>query len=40
MPEGLLNRLNGQQRRDLFLLLEAGPSAIPDSSLTRMGVSR
>ena len=40
MPEGLLNYLNGAQRRNLFLLLEAGPAAIPDSALTRMGVSR
>lgn len=40
MPEGLLNQLNGAQRRNLFLLLEAGPGAIPDSALTRMGVSR
>src|SRR5690606_18301141 len=40
MPEGLLNQLNSAQRRDLFLLLEAGPSAIPDSALTRLGVSR
>lgn len=40
MPEGLLNLLNGQQRRDLFLLLEAGPGAIPDSALARLGVSR
>ena len=40
MPEGLLNYLNGAQRRNLFLLLEAGPGAIPDSALTRMGVSR
>ena len=40
MPEGLLNYLNGAQRRNLFLLLEAGPAAIPDSALTRLGVSR
>jgi putative heme-binding domain-containing protein len=40
MPAGLLNRLNGQQRRDLFLLLEAGPGAIPDSALSRLGASR
>lgn len=40
MPEGLLNLLNGAQRRNLFLLLEAGPGAIPDSALARLGVSR
>lgn len=40
MPEGLLNLLNGSQRRDLFLLLEAGPGALPDSALARLGVSR
>jgi putative heme-binding domain-containing protein len=40
MPEGLLGYLNGAQRRNLFLLLEAGPAAIPDSALSRLGVSR
>jgi putative heme-binding domain-containing protein len=33
MPEGLLNNLTLDEMRDLFLFLEAGPEAIPDSLL-------
>jgi putative heme-binding domain-containing protein len=33
MPEGLLNNLTHDEMRDLFLFLEAGPEAIPDSLL-------
>jgi putative heme-binding domain-containing protein len=40
MPHGLMNLLDSQQRRDLILLLQAGPSAIPDSALSRLGVNR
>lgn len=40
MPEGLLNMLSGQEQRNLFLLLQAGPSAIPDSALARLGANR
>lgn len=35
MPEGLLRGLTGQEQRDLFALLEAGPSVIPDSLAAR-----
>jgi putative heme-binding domain-containing protein len=40
MPEGLLTLLNSRERRNLFLLLQAGPDAIPDTALTRLGASR
>ncbi len=34
MPEGLLSLLTSQERSSLFMFLEAGPSAIPDSMLS------
>jgi putative heme-binding domain-containing protein len=37
MPEGLLNLLNGNERNALIALLQAGPAAIPDTALTRIG---
>lgn len=37
MPQGLLNNLDSQQRRDLFALLLAGPAAIPDTARARLG---
>lgn len=36
MPEGLLNGLSGDEQRNLFLLLQEGPSAIPDSAVARL----
>ena len=37
MPEGLMRLLTGNEQRNLIALLQAGPSAIPDSARTRLG---
>ncbi len=37
MPADLLRNLSGGEQRALLLLLEAGPQAIPDSALNRIG---
>ncbi len=37
MPEGLLNNLQRNEMRALFVFLEAGPEAIPDSLLSSSG---
>lgn len=36
MPEDLMGLLNGGEREALIMLLEAGPSAIPDTALARI----
>lgn len=40
MPEGLLNGLTGAERISLLLMLERGPSALPDSAVTRINGNR
>ena len=40
MPPGLLSALSGPERNALIALLQAGPEAIPDSTLARIGAGR
>ena len=37
MPEGLLRTLTGAESRNLLAILQAGPSAIPDTTRARLG---